>query len=145
MCVQSDGERVHGVPFVWKRNGPDIREDRGREEHTKTKISIRDHMLLGPGQFQCTDDFATKAEQLGKLTRRNVPFKWQTEQEKAFKRLKEDLAQTDSLAYFDPKAATRIVADASSVGIGAVLTEIQNGEKRVINHASRSLSDIERR
>ena len=50
-----------------------------------------------------------------KLTRKNVPFKWQTEAEKAFKRLKEDFAQADSLAYFDLKAETRIVADASPV------------------------------
>ena len=54
VCVQSDGERVHGVPFVWKRNGPDIREDRGREEHTKTKIIIRGQKPFGPSQFQCT-------------------------------------------------------------------------------------------
>ena len=102
-------------------------------------------MLLGPGQFQCTDDFATKAEQLGKLTRRNVPFKWQTEQEKAFKRLKEDLAQADGLAYFDPNSETRIVADASPIVLGAVLTQIQNGERRVIYYAGRSWWDVERR
>ena len=89
------------------------------------------------------DALATKAEPLRKLTRETVPFKWQTK-EKAFKRLK-DLAQADSLAYFDPKSEPRIAADASPVGLGAVLMQIQNGERRVIYRASRSLSDVERR
>ena len=89
------------------------------------------------------DDLATKAEPLRKLTRKNVAFKWQTEQEKAFKCLNEDLAQADSLAYFDPNSETRIVADASPIVLGAVLTQIQNGKKRVIYYASHSESDAE--
>ena len=116
-----------------------------KAQRPKSASEVRSFSGLVNFSARFIDDLATKAEPLRKLTRKNVAFKWQTEQEKAFKRLKEDLAQADGLAYFDPKAATRIVADASSVGIGAVLTEIQNGEKRVINHASRSLSDIERR
>ena len=62
--------------------------------------------LLGPVSFsaQFIDDLATKMEPLWKLMQKNVLFKCQTEQEKAFKHLKEDLAQVDRLAYFDPKA-----------------------------------------
>lgn len=91
------------------------------------------------------ENLATKAEPLRKLTRKNAPFQWKTEQEKAFQTLKDDLSKAENVAYFDPKAETRIVADASPVGLGAVLTQVQNGEKRVIYYASRSLSDVERR
>ena len=38
---------------------------------------------------------------------------------------------------------TRIVADASPVGLGAVLTHQQGGVCRVISYASRSLSEVE--
>ena len=31
------------------------------------------------------------------------------------------------------------------VGLGAVLTQVQNGEERVICYANRSLTDVERR
>lgn len=74
------------------------------------------------------------------LTWKNIPFKLETEQEKVFQHLKEDLTQADSLAYFDPKAETCILADANPVGLGAVF----NSEKRVIYYASHSLLDIKR-
>ena len=38
-----------------------------------------------------------------------------------------------------------MIADASPVGLGAVLVQEQGGELRVISYASRSLSDTERR
>jgi len=40
---------------------------------------------------------------------------------------------------------TRIAADASPVGLGAVLTQQQGGVWRVISYVSRSLTDVERR
>ena len=49
------------------------------------------------------------------------------------------------MAYFKNDCKTRIIADASPVGLGAVLTQLQDGLWRVISYASRSLSDVERR
>ena len=49
------------------------------------------------------------------------------------------------LAYFDKDAHTRVIADASPVGLGAVLVQDKNGESRVVCYASRSLSSVERR
>ena len=50
------------------------------------------------------------------------------------------------LAYYDPNRPTIISADASSTGIGAVLIQIQeNGARRPICSASRSLSETEKR
>lgn len=40
---------------------------------------------------------------------------------------------------------TAIIADTSSIGLGAVLVQTQNGESRVIYYASSSPSDIGRR
>ena len=42
-------------------------------------------------------------------------------------------------------ASTKVIADASPVGLGAVLVQQQGEELRVISYASRSLSDTERR
>ena len=79
------------------------------------------------------------------MTKKSEKFVWGDEQQKAFDQLKTDLSKAETLAYFDPKAETRIVVDASPVGLGAVLTQMQNGQKRVVHYASRSLSDVERR
>ena len=53
--------------------------------------------------------------------------------------------QRTTLGYFDNDAPTRLVADASLIGLEAVLTQVQKDSKRVADYASRSLSETERR
>ena len=48
------------------------------------------------------------------------------------------------LAYFDQGAPTEVIADASLVGLGAVLVQKVNRERCAVCYASRSLSDTER-
>ena len=55
------------------------------------------------------------------------------------------MAKTETLGYFDSAATTRVITDASPVGLGATLVQEQNGEERVISYASRSLTDVEKR
>ena len=71
-------------------------------QRPKSASEVRSFLGLVNFSARFVDDLATKAEPLRKLTRKNIAFKWQTEQEKAFRYLKEDLAQADSLVYFDP-------------------------------------------
>ena len=71
---------------------------------------------------------------------------WGTEQQTAFDTLKSSLANAETLAYFDRNAEkTKLITDASPVGLGAVLTQVQGGCERVVAYASRSLTDVERR
>ena len=90
-------------------------------------------------------DLATLSEPLRRLTRKDIPYQWGKEQDKAFLQLRKRLANTETLGYFDLDAETRLITDASPVGLGAVLTQVQNGEERVICYASQSLTDVERR
>ena len=51
-----------------------------------------------------------------------------------------------TMAYFDLNAKTRVIVDASPVGLGAILTQQQkDGNFKSVIYASRSLSDVERR
>lgn len=88
-------------------------------------------------------DLATVADPLRKLTRQNEPFELTNEQEHSFTELKKRLTNAETLGYFNLEAKTAIIADASPVGLGAVLVQTQNGESRVICYASKSLSDVE--
>jgi len=90
-------------------------------------------------------NMATVAEPLRKLCRQNVRFEWEQEQREAFSELKSRLANAETLAYFDKTAPTEVIADAGPIGLGAVLVQWQNDERRVVYYASRSLSEVERR
>lgn len=70
---------------------------------------------------------------------------WQKEQAVAFDELKKCLSKIPTLGYYDPQDRTQVIADASPVGLGAVL--IQHDEKgpRVIAFGSKSLTDVEKR
>ena len=90
-------------------------------------------------------DLATTADPLRKLTRQSETFQWGTEQKQAFQQLKEKLSKAETLVYFDKNAKTEVIADASPVGLGAILIQEQAGTKRVVAYASRSLTEVERR
>ena len=90
-------------------------------------------------------DLSTTAEPLRELTKKDVKFEWKRAHEEAFSKLKDKLSHAQTLAYFDKNAKTKIVADASPVGLGAVLIQEQNGVEQVVSYASRSLTGVERR
>lgn len=75
-------------------------------------------------------DLAVVAEPLRRLTKKGEPFIFGLEQQVAFADLKRRLAQADTLGYFDPTARTKIITDASPVGLGAVLLQEQKEENR---------------
>ena len=73
---------------------------------------------------QFVPDLSSIAEPIQRLTHKNVEFKWGQEQQIALEKLKELITKADALAYFSINGRTRIVADASPVGFGAVLTQL---------------------
>ena len=106
---------------------------------------VRSFMGLVNFSAKFIPNLATVAEPLRQLTRKGVAFKWDGEQKEAFKALKETLASAETLAYYDKDANTRVIADASPVGLGAVLVQEQNGNWRPVYYANRSLPAVERR
>ena len=69
---------------------------------------------------------------------------WQPEQQEAFETLQRLCTESPILAYADFKAPFVCHTDASGGGLGAALYQVQDGQKRVIAYASRSLSKNER-
>ena len=69
-------------------------------------------------------DVASIAKPIQELTRKGVTFKWGEEQQTAFEELKGLITQAETLGYFKVDCRTRIVADASPVGLGAVDDEL---------------------
>lgn len=70
-------------------------------------------------------------------------WEWKEEQETAFNRLKELVTTAPVLAYPDYTKPFELHTDASSLGLGAVLYQMINGETRVIQFGSRGLTKSE--
>ena len=89
-------------------------------------------------------DLATIAEPLRRVSQAGAIFEWGTVQQQAFDMLKDRLTSATSLAYFDSTAPTEVITDASPFRLGAVLVQTQDGVRRAISYASRTLSSVER-
>lgn len=90
-------------------------------------------------------DLATLTDPLRRLTKQHQSFAWGCEEQAAFDKLKKHMASPTTLGYFDVVDRTQVIADASPVGLGAVLIQINDRGPRIITYASRSLSDVEKR
>ena len=70
---------------------------------------------------------------------------WGPRQEEAFVKIKEVLSQPTVLAHYDPTRETKVSADASAYGLGAVLLQRHDEGWKPVTYASRSMSETESR
>ena len=73
-----------------------------------------------------------------------TPFRWAEEQQQAFDTIISSLTNPPVLAYANYSLPFELHTDASSNGLGAVLYQEQDGKKRVVAYASRSLKLAEK-
>ena len=106
---------------------------------------VRSFLGLASYYRKFIPQFSTVAYPLIRLTEKNVHFQWTDECQMAFDKLKTLLTTAPVLAY--PRDTGRYIVDtdASMTGIGAVLSQEQDGEERVIAYASKTLSRTQRR
>ena len=96
-------------------------------EEPKNATDVRSFLGLANYSSRFIPHFATLFEPLRRLTKKETPFEFGPEQTKSFESLKQKMAETCTLAYFDKTAPTKIITDASPVGLGAVLVQEQGG------------------
>lgn len=75
----------------------------------------------------------------------NITAFWKAPQTMAYNELKNCLSKISTLGYYDPKDRTQVFADASPVGLGAVLIQYDKSDPRIIAFGNKSLSDVEKR
>ena len=69
------------------------------------------------------------------LSTRNS-WTWGPAQDRVFAEVKRELTQTSVLALYDPEAGTKVIADASSFGLGAVPMQEHQSEWRPVAYTS---------
>ena len=88
--------------------------------------------------------FAEIAKPLHKLLEGGQTFQWTPETQQAFQELKERLVRAPILGYPLPDAPFILDTDASNHAIGAVLSQVQDGQERVIAYYSQTLSHTQK-
>ena len=68
--------------------------------------------------------FSKFAGPLIRLTKKDVDFVWGPSEEQAFDKLKQLLLTAPCLSIYDPALRTRVVCDASTLCLGAVLEQL---------------------
>ena len=136
--------------------GHQIDQDGIRADPDKT-LAIRD--MRAPTTVPELRRFLGMANQLGKFTpklanltqplrgllSKSTEWTWGPDQREAFTQVKEELSKPTTLAFYDCQAPTKVSADASSYGLGAVLMQEKDKQWKPVAYASRSMSDTERR
>lgn len=91
-------------------------------------------------------NLAGKTEPLRQLLRLHVTFRWTDIERAAFNGIKQAMCNVDYLGFFNTKDRTKLITDASPVGLGAILLqEDQQGKSRVIAYASKALTELEKK
>ena len=90
-------------------------------------------------------NLATELHPLHELLKKGKNWVWTNACQKAFDKVKKMLVSDQVLTYYDPELPICLACDASSYGVGAVLSHVYpDGTERPISFASRSLSKSEK-
>ena len=78
------------------------------------------------------------------LSNKNT-WTWGTSQTDSFNKIKAELTSTPILAWYNPTSETKVIADASAYGLGAVLLQKVENNWKPVAYASRSMTETETR
>ena len=108
------------------------------------------HTLMG--MIAYLNRFSVKLSQmtapLRELTKKNIHFEWQQHHQKALEAIKTEICKAQIISYYDtdPNTTTILQCDASTLGVGAWIRQIdQMGAEKIVGMASRCLSPTESR
>lgn len=108
---------------------------------------VRRYLGLASYYRRFVPRFASVAAPMHALTKKNVPFQWTADCKSSFNQLKSALSTPPVLVYlkFGPGESFILETDASMVGLGAILSQMQeDGTIHPIAYASRSVNKHEK-
>lgn len=107
----------------------------------KDKAQLNSFLRLAQYYSQFVKDFATIAAPLNALMQKAREFTWSPEAQHAFDALRTALCSTPVLSYPDPQGGPFVLdCDASNFAVGCCLSQVQNGEERLIAYHSETFN-----
>uniref|UniRef100_A0A674NW69 Gypsy retrotransposon integrase-like protein 1 n=1 Tax=Takifugu rubripes TaxID=31033 RepID=A0A674NW69_TAKRU len=114
-------------------------------ERPTNKDEVRRFLGMVTYLAKFVPQLSTQSAPLRSLLEQKNEWVWSHEQEQCFLKLKEILTQAPVLRFYDPEKSTRISADASQYGLGAVLLQQHEEQWLPVAYASRALTSAESR
>ncbi|MES9902836.1 MAG: reverse transcriptase domain-containing protein [Sedimenticola sp.] len=141
-------EKVAFLGHVVSKDGtaPDIRNVE-KVKNFPTPCSVREvksFLSLASYYRRFVPEFSCIAEPLLALTRKETVFVWSGQCQSAFESLRRALTEYPILCFPNFQDSFVLTTDASNYAVGAVLSQIQSGQERVIGYASSSLTNAGR-
>ncbi|XP_062614532.1 uncharacterized protein K02A2.6-like [Saccostrea cucullata] len=127
--------------FIFSENGisadPKKVEAIKHAENPKNASEMRSFLGMANYCARFIKDFATISQPLRELTKKNQRWTWEKKHEQAIQNIKDALTSSAVMSYFVPSKRTEVIVDASPVGLGAILTQIDgNGNRKVISYGN---------
>ena len=111
----------------------------------RTLTEVRAFMGLSGYYRRFVKDFSVIASPLYGLMKKNTDFVWTASCQQAFEELKSRLVHGPILALPQDEGMYILDTNASDFGLGAVLSQKQNGHEKVIAYSSRTLNRPEQK
>ncbi|CAG2191492.1 unnamed protein product [Mytilus edulis] len=141
--------RLQNVGHTVSKNGispnPKIVESVSKWQVPNSVKEVQQFLGLCNYYRQFVHKFSEIASPLSRLTRKDVPFNWSSECQSSFEILRKALCEAPILAYPLPEGQFILDTDASNIGIGSVLSQIQNAKEKVIAYGSKKLDKPQQR
>lgn len=115
-------------------------------EAPRNVADMRRHLGIANHLARFIPNLLDSSAPLRQLLQKGREWTWGPPQEEALVKIKDLIYSNRCMAKYDPKCPTILSADVSAFGLGAVLLQKQdNGERRPVAFASRSLTSAESR
>ena len=101
--------------------------------------------LLNIGEKISESCFSQLIAELTKLIKKDAKFHWPESAQKAFDNAKTRLSSEKCISFANFSLPFKLVTDASSVAMGAVLLQIINGKQKIIACISKTFNETEKR
>ena len=108
-------------------------------------LELRRFMGMANQLGKFSSSLADLTQPLRQLLSKKSSWIWGPDQAQVFAKVKEELSKPRVLHLYNPQAPTKVSADASLYGLGAVLMQQSDSAWKPVAYASRSMTETERR